>query len=312
MPYFSMVGCADGLTPQILNVLRTKDNALAASNSAKMAADFSVVLGRPAHYLPSTYPLGQKLWRNPQGERDDVVCFGRLFSLKNVASQVVAALKFSRRRGKKLRFHINSFVDHGGDGIMQLLPLLLFRPESEFVAHRWMPKRALYEFLATMTVGLQVSFTEASNVMTMDYASVGLPMVVSREIKWAHPCSIAYPTDTDEIVEKMGYAAAHPEVVDWNRTRLDSHNNSCVGHWLRFFGPEANPRVLFLYHTTPNGQETGISNAATNDSALLRSHGIYAAATATDFSRANVARCVGTQPWTHVVYEASFANLLYV
>jgi hypothetical protein len=308
LPYFSMVGIADGLTAPILDLLRGNSSAFTASNSERMAKDFSAALGKECKYLPSVYPLGPRRALTVTEGVDDVVCFGRIFSLKNLAAQAVASIRFAKARGRKLRFHVNDFADHGDKAVLQILGMLLSTPDTQLVTHGWMTKTALYAFLATMTVGLQVSFSEASNVMTMDYANVGLPMVVSREIKWATPCSVAYPTDTNDIARRMEIALEFPNLVEENRRNLEIRNHEAIGHWKAFLSPHA--RVLFLYHRTPNGQETGISNAAMNDSAMLRENGYYADAVATDFSPLSVRRALRTAgSYDHVIYEASFTNL---
>ncbi len=307
MPYFGQIAPNDGMSKAVLVALQKDDQYTTAAVSAKMAEDFGVVSKGKCMYLPSFYQLNALSRRSVDQRVDNVACFGRIFSLKNTLIQAIASWRFAQSRGKKLRFHVNDFADGWeGQAIMQTLHTFFDgRPDAELVVQPWTHKPELYRLLATMTVGLQVSLSEAANVTALDMASVGIPIVVSREIKWAHPDSIAYPTDSADITAKMLLAVAQPKLIEENRCRIQQHNDTCINRWRQLLGNDG--KVLFLYYTPPPGSETGISNVAQNDAAMLRSHGVVADAAPTDFSKANVQALMRGKPYTHIIFEASFA-----
>jgi len=310
-PYFSQIAIGDGLTNHIVEKIRDNSRIMVGSNSAKMANDLKVMFGNGI-YLPSAYHLTPKLsLKPPHPTIDNVACLGRPITIKNILTQAVAAIRFAQFRGKKLRFHVNQAVDHDGKLILDTIRALFQRNQNiDLIVHEWMPKDQLYEMLSSMDVGMQVSLSEASNVMSIDMVNVGIPIVVSPEIKWACQESIAHPTDSDDIFQKLIYATRNPDLVDRNRKQIELHNKICVEHWNRFLGNGA--RVLFLYYTAPTGVETGISSVAKYDAEILRVNGINAAATNTNFSYESVMNIMGSKHYSHVIFEASYAPIEYI
>jgi hypothetical protein len=307
MPYFGQLAIPDGMTAQVLNRLRTNGNACVGSNSERMARDFEVVAGKPCFYLPSVYPIPSAPARRPgPKETDNVACFGRVFSLKNITVQAIAALRFTKARGTRLRFHVNDFsADANGQQIVNALKLLFDRqPNAELILHKWYPHEAFIQVLSTMTIGLQVSLTEASNVISLDMVAAGLPVVTSPEIKWATEQSTCYPTNSEAIAERMHYAMSHPELIDEHKQNIQAHNDSCFATWQRFIGPNA--RVLFLVH---NALNTGISTVATNDCAMLKANGVQAEIERTNFAPDAVSKAIQRYRPTHVISEASWRPL---
>jgi hypothetical protein len=54
-----------------------------------------------------------------------------------------------------------------------------------------------------MDIGLQVSFSETFNIVSADFVSMGVPIVVSGEVPWAPRFIKASPTDSQAIASKM-------------------------------------------------------------------------------------------------------------
>jgi hypothetical protein len=307
MPYFGMLAQSDGLTPAILARLRSDGRASVGSNSERMARDFEIIVGKPCFYLPSVYHMPPTPSRQEsKADIDNVACFGRVFCLKNINVQAIAALRFAQARKHRLRFHINDFTqDAEGKAIVASLKMLFEKqPDAELVLHKWYPRDAFLRVLNSMTIGLQVSLTEASNVISLDMAAAGLPVVVSPEIKWATAQSTCYPTDSEAIANTMLHAMAHPELIEENRRNIQAHNDSCFAQWQKFIG--AGARVLFLVH---NALNTGISTVAANDCAMLKANGIHAEIVRTTFAPDAVKRTIQDKKPTHVISEASFCPL---
>lgn len=314
LPSMAVWGSADGMTANLLEKIKNTPELGVASNSATTAKDVQILIEKSAYYLPSSYQLEEARtgWA-PNPEYDDVACLGSLRQLKNQAIQAVASMLFAKERGKKLRLHLNDYItdssQDGGPVRATLAAMFARRLGAEIVWHQWMTRRDLMALLRTMTIGLQVSLTEASNVISLDMASAGIPLVVSPEVKWAAEESVAYPTRVDDVVAKMLYAVEHPELIGKNRANIEAHNASCFSHWKKFLGGGDN-RVLFLVHDPTI--DTGIITSTTMDVEMLKANGVFGVMARTNFTREGVARLIQEHLPTHVVSEASWSPLDYV
>jgi hypothetical protein len=303
MPYFGAIAVSDGLTPAILQKTRTSPYIVAASNSQKMAEDLSILTGKKAFYLPSVHTLSNPQPRNIDPNYDNVCCFGRVFGLKNIMIQAIAALRFSHKRQKKLRFYVNDMADHqGGTELAALRVLFSGQPNAELVLQKWTPKNQFMELLSTMTIGLQCSLNEASNVISTEIVRAGIPVVVSKEIKWAHPDSIADATDSKSITEKMLTAVERADLIELNRESIRRHNESCWSYWKEFLSPEA--FVLMLVFNHP--MDTGIKSVNNADAEMLRQHGVTVEVKLTNFSSLQIQQLTRAKNYTHIISEASW------
>lgn len=196
-------------------------NVVLAFNSIRTRNDFRLLLkGKygPEEttarivYLPNCYDVGPIPKTDPKpdaGIAVDIGCFGAVRPLKNQLIQAVAAIVFADSRGLRLRFHINSSrVEQKGDPVLNnLVALFKHSPKHELIKHGW---RAHSDFLAivrTMDIGLQTSFTETFNIVSADFASVGVPIIVSEEVGWAaNFYKVSQPTSLESIVDKLAFA----------------------------------------------------------------------------------------------------------
>ena len=133
-------------------------------------------------YLPNIYlskPMEKLSYRS---DCLFVACFVAIRPMKNQLIQAMAAIEFSHYVGKKLKFHVNSSrVETNGDPVLKNLRALL---GHDLIEHRWYQPDALMERLNWMDLGMQVSLSETFNVVTADYVTAGIPVVVSKEIPW--------------------------------------------------------------------------------------------------------------------------------
>lgn len=153
-------------------------------------------------YLPNFYPIDKIDHRHKRdiGNWLDVGCFGSVRPMKNQLIQAVAAMEAAQHLGKRLRFHINGTrCEQGGISTLKNLKALLNKTGNELVLHPWLSHEDFLSLLRTMDVGLQVSFSETFNIVAADMVAVGLPIVVSPEIKWASKFSFASPTSVQSI-----------------------------------------------------------------------------------------------------------------
>jgi hypothetical protein len=306
MPFAAVNGMLSGFTSDNVKIVNKNVDWSVASQSPTMVRDLTTVFGKSALYLPTRYELGdiRTNWKDDL-IYDDVACLGSLRVLKNQVIQAIAAIQFARMRGKKLRFHVNEFSDeYYGKNIFSMLQTVFScTPDAKLVVHPWYPHSMFLHVLSTMTIGLQVSMSESSNVVSLDMASVGLPMVTSPEIKWIANESKAYTTDSGQIASKMLYTINHPELVAANRKAIEEHNKGCLGHWQKVLAATETPNVLFLVQKST--ADSGVSAADEQDCQMLNDAGIAAVIEQTDWTKASLFGSIGIHNPTHVIYEAA-------
>jgi hypothetical protein len=178
----------------------------------------------------------------------DVGCFGAVRPLKNQLLQAVAAVRFADAHGLKLRFHVNAsrLEDNGSPVLKNLRQLFAHLHASrghELVQHDWLSHADFLQLLATMDVTAQVSFTETFNIVTADAVAVGVPAVVSPEVRWAPPATHADPTACDEIAAglaaawaRRGDAAAGAAAAEAARGALHAYLDAAERTWLAWLG----------------------------------------------------------------------------
>lgn len=208
------------------------------TNSKQAREALHAVFGRDSFgldYLPNVY-----IPHEPQSEGHidspafHVGCFGAIRPLKNQLIQALAAIEYGKETGQFVYFHVNtSRVETGGAPILKnLQELFKIAPNAALIAHMWMEPPKFLELLARMDIGLQVSLTETFNVVTADYITAGLPVVVSPEIGWVSRCSQANPHDVKEIVKKMHLAmGAGDWLVRRNRRKLEKMAHHAQAAW---------------------------------------------------------------------------------
>jgi glycosyltransferase involved in cell wall biosynthesis len=172
----------------------------------------------------------------------DIGCFGAIRPLKNQLNQAIAACKFADQIGKNLNFHINGTRLEGEKGtanavLKNIRQLFLHSPKHRLIEHDWMPHSEFLRLLASIDLGMQVSFTETFNIVTADMISVGVPMVVSKEIYWMPYYTKAETTDVNNIVRHMHlvYKTRNfPGMMEINKRYLRSFTKTTKHIWFKY------------------------------------------------------------------------------
>lgn len=159
-------------------------------------------------YLPNFYPQSYRLKPfNREKEYIDIACFGAIRPMKNHVIQALAAIRFAKRVGKKLRFHINSGrVEQRGETVLNNLKAIFASLSTEghqLVNHDWAPREQFLQTCSKMDIGMQVSFSETFNIVAADLATQGVPVVGSTEIPWLNGMFTANPVDSNQIYKKL-------------------------------------------------------------------------------------------------------------
>lgn len=264
VPFISNEGIAMDWISQYVN----KPNVFVGANSPRIAEDLEAIYGQPVIYLPNYYPITSYGFPPvPQEEaassifsrivdvllgrshkkpiatvyKDtlDIGCFGAIRPLKNQLIQAVAAMRFADMKGKKLRFHINgNRVEGKGDPILKnIQKLFASRPEHTLVEHNWMDHETFVEFLRTLDVTMQVSFTETYNIVAADSIAAHTPVITSNEIVFVPNEFHADPVDANDMIDKLGavYDGSRNHIVHKNFEGLMRDADRAKMQWLATF-----------------------------------------------------------------------------
>jgi hypothetical protein len=153
--------------------------------------------------------------------------------------QAVAALAFADSRGLRLRFHINSTrVEQKGDPVLNnLVALFKHSPRHELIQHEWHAHNDFLKIVGTIDVGLQASLTETFNIVSADFAALGIPIIVSQENPWvAGFYQVSSPTSLEDIMSKLAFAydtkTGSPPVINHARLRHFAIHSELI--WLAY------------------------------------------------------------------------------
>jgi hypothetical protein len=190
-------------------------------------------------YLPNVYiPESRDPVRKHEArQRFDIGCFGAIRPMKNQLAQAIAAIRFSEEHGRSCRFHINgSRIEVGGSPILKnLIALFEAQPEHRLVQHDWMEPDVFIDRLHEhIDIGMQVSLTETFNVVSADYVTAGLPIVVSSEVPWCSKLNQADPDSIDSMVHVLNRAWKYRLLIRWNQRLLENASQEAQALWFEW------------------------------------------------------------------------------
>lgn len=189
-------------------------------------------------YLPNVY-LSDPLPMPKQHQHGivNIGCFGAVRPLKNHLLQALAAIQFAREKDCCLRFHINTGrVETGGAPVLKNLKQLFQDvTDAHLIEHTWFePEDFINHLHRNLDLGMQVSLTETFNVVTADYVTAGLPVVISKEVKWASDWCKAIDNSILDIVKVMHRVWQSQLLVWWNQKLLRNFSQEAQEAWYRF------------------------------------------------------------------------------
>lgn len=189
-------------------------------------------------HLPNIY-LGK--CKDFNDRRSDGVinigCFGAIRPMKNQLIQALAAIEFAKRRGRFLKFHVNgSRIEVGGDPVLKgLKDLFSGALMAELILVKWNEPEEFHDYLNLhIDIGMQVSMTETFNVVTADYLTAGVPIAVSKAVKWVSRFSQAHEESVPSIVRTMNFAWKNRWLLEWNQKLLRDFSKHSTNLWHDF------------------------------------------------------------------------------
>ena len=179
-----------------------------ACNSDRMQNDLYKTYWVNPTYTPNIYrpsePAPSPIIKPNGVPLLDIGCFGAIRPLKNQLIQAMAAITFADNLGKILRFHINyTRVETHGENVYRNLIALFADSRHQLVTHPWIEHPEFLALVATMDLGMQVSFSETFNIVAADFVYVNIPVIGSTEIEWMDDDYQAKTTDFNNIVKHL-------------------------------------------------------------------------------------------------------------
>lgn len=217
-------------------------NVYIGANSVEATEIFENILKTKIFYLPNYYPIkctSNEYEVEENSNSINIGCFGAIRPMKNQLQQAIAAIEFGDSINKSIRFHINSErIESRGEPVLKnIRELFKNNPNHKLIEHKWHDHEDFIGLVKKMDIGLQVSFSETFNIVSADFVSNGVPVIVSPEISWASCIFKVNPNSNQEIVNKLKFV--------WNYKKfglnlfslfgLLSYNWKSKKTWLNYF-----------------------------------------------------------------------------
>ena len=234
IPFLSMEGTAIEQIKELSDIR----GVVVSSNSEQTSKELEEVFGLDIPYLPNIYQipsyLTPKTLSNKHDGIIDISCFGAIRPLKNQLIQALAAIHAADKLHRVLHFHINSTrVEQKADPILKNIIAAFEDTKHKLVQHDWQSHEEFLKSISRMDLGLQVSFSESFNIVTADHVYVGVPVVVSEDIKWLDKTTHASCTDLFNISDKIRHHLKYNQ-TQHNKTDLDIFNGRARKVWSKF------------------------------------------------------------------------------
>jgi hypothetical protein len=188
-------------------------------------------------FLPNVYLRTQMTVKKFDSSKENlhIGCFGAIRSLKNNLFQAMAALRYAKENNLFLHFHINyTRLESGGEPVLKNLIKLFDEVEGAILhQHTWFEPEDFVKFLnKEIDLGMQISLSETFNVVTADYLTAGVPIVVSQEIKWASGLSKSGTNDIKEAITIIGRSLKFSTLTLYNQSLLNSYSKNSRTLWI--------------------------------------------------------------------------------
>jgi hypothetical protein len=217
-------------------------NVYIGSNSIEATEILENILKTKLFYLPNYYPIkseGGCPVVETQENTINIGCFGAIRPMKNQLQQAIASIEFGDSLNKSIRFHINSErIESRGEPVLKnIRELFKNNPKHTLVEHHWHDHHDFINLVRKMDIGLQVSFSETFNIVSADFVSNGIPVIVSPEINWASRIFKVNPNSNKEIVKKLKFVWKYKKfgLNLFSLFGLIKYNWKSKNEWLNYF-----------------------------------------------------------------------------
>ncbi len=239
VPFLSSEGMAFEWINEYYDLRKKNIDISISCNNKKLFEDLKDIYLGAVSYTPNIY---YPEYSSPEKEIDrkdtiiDVGCFGALRVLKNHTQQAIWAMDFAESLNKTLKFHINisEHEQREAGPILRNLRALFKNTKHTLVEHPWYSHDQFIEVVKSMDIGMQISFTETFNVTAADFVYCGVPIVVSKEIKFVNPDCRVDPSSQNQVMSALRHAFFDKKITRENKQFLEQHNEEAIDAWVEF------------------------------------------------------------------------------
>lgn len=175
-------------------------------------------------------------WRKLTWGKINIGCFGAIRPMKNHLFQAVAAIRYADKANVILHFHVNAGrTEQNGEAVLKNLRAIFEHTKHKLIEHPWMKRDEFLKVVASMDLGLQVSFTESFNIVTADFVKQGVPIIVSDAVRWCPQIAKVSTIDSDDLVGKIGQALKYRKLFKSSeKLALWFYNYNALNAWSKF------------------------------------------------------------------------------
>jgi glycosyltransferase involved in cell wall biosynthesis len=248
LPFLAM----EGVAMEWIMKYVTMDNVYVAPNTVELTTALKGLLSISQRnrivYLPNYYPTtgklihddiedGQEINRDLKAGDIHIGCFGAIRPFKNQLSQAVAAIMFADTHNLNLKFHINKGrVEAGENNLRNIEALFEASKNHVLVEHEWVPHDKFLKIVASMDLGMQVSYTESFNIVMADMVISNIPVITSPSVHWVHPIFYADPNSVESMADALDriWYLRRIKAHNLNLMRLKKYSRDSIKAWKNF------------------------------------------------------------------------------
>lgn len=234
-PFLANEGLATRWISQYTSI--KSDKLFIAPNTMELTEQLESALpGGSFIFLPNIYYPGEFTPKEYKKNADviNIGSFGAIRPMKNTYQQALAAIDFCEKKGKRLRFHVNSSrLEQSGDNVLRNLIALFENSPHSLIEHGWMTHKEFLGVISKMDLGMQVSFSESFNIVTADFVTANVPIIASDDIEWMPSLLKCTPTSHRAMVRRLNFAYNFRKISQWLQCRsLRIYNIDAKEVWL--------------------------------------------------------------------------------
>ncbi len=195
-----------------------------------------------ALFLPNLYNLDSTVAGNKalyNGSPLRIGAFGACRPLKNFLTAAAAAISISKEFRVPVDFWMNGGRPDGGSTIERAIRKLI-EGQHGVTLHilNWAAWPEFLDFIETLHLMMQISYTESMNLVTCDGLARGVPSVVSSAIKWAPERWVAKSDDALDVARVGRSLITDPHSVRDGVMSLERWNQAGLYKWVDFLDLE--------------------------------------------------------------------------
>jgi glycosyltransferase involved in cell wall biosynthesis len=209
-----------------------------AGNSLRFAQWASTVWGVDVGFLPNLYDITgmnyiPKKWNKKEPLK--ISCFGAIRPLKNQITAAGAAALIAKKLDVPTELWLNGGRSEGGGfGVDAIRELVGNIPQFSIKLKQWAPWQEFRDFIGTMHLNLQPSYTESFNMVCADSIFNGVPVVGSEAITWLPKSWQGNVDDAADIAKKGIELIQNPYLVEEQQHALKKYVKDGIKQWKKY------------------------------------------------------------------------------